>query len=245
MSVQFYNKSQKKIAKGFFIIGTDTGVGKTVVSVALLIMLARQGFKTTAIKPIASGCLLTSSGLRNDDALTLQKYATHKIDYAQTNPFAFAEPIAPHIAAAKSNTKLTIAEILTKTARTISSKADYIVIEGAGGLYVPLNSQETMIDLIKAYNYPVILVVGIKLGCINHALLTLEYIYNSNIKIAGWVANVIDPNMQYIDENVDSVKQRVDLPLLGVIPYQSNLDLVTISMILHPPQMFEFYCGDL
>jgi dethiobiotin synthetase len=237
MSVQFDNKSQKKTAKGFFIVGTDTGVGKTVVSAALLIMLARQGFKTTAIKPIASGCLLTSSGLRNDDALTLQKHATYKIDYTQTNPFAFAEPIAPHIAAAKSNTKLTAAEVLTKTVFALSSNVDYVVIEGAGGLYVPLNNQETMIDLIKAYNYPVILVVGIKLGCINHALLTLEYIYNSNIKIAGWVANIIDPNMQYIDENVDSIKQRTDVPLLGVIPYQNNLDLIAISTILHPKNL--------
>lgn len=233
MSVQFDNKNHKKIAKGFFIVGTDTGVGKTVVSTALLIMLARQGFKTTAIKPIASGCLLTPSGLRNDDALTLQKYATHKIDYAQTNPFAFAEPIAPHIAAAKSNTELTVAEILIKTTHTTSSNnIDYIVIEGAGGLYVPLNNQETMIDLIKAYNYPVILVVGIKLGCINHALLTLESIHNANIKIAGWIANVIDPNMQYIDENVDSIKQRVNLPLLGVIPYQNNLDLTAVANYL-------------
>lgn len=232
MSVQFDNKSQKKIAKGFFIVGTDTGVGKTVVSTALLIMLANQGFRTVAIKPIASGCLPTPLGLRNDDALTLQKHATHKIDYAQINPFAFAEPIAPHIAAAKSNTELIVAEVLTKTAHALSSNVDYIVIEGAGGLYVPLNNQETMADLIKAYNYPVILVVGIKLGCINHALLTLEYIYNSNIKIAGWVANVIAPNMQYIDENVDSIKHRVVLPLLGVIPYQNNLDLIAVASYL-------------
>lgn len=133
--------------KGFFIIGTDTGVGKTVVSAALLIMLARHGFKTAAIKPIASG------GLQNSDALILQKYATHKMKYVQINPFAFAEPIAPHIAAAKTGIELTTTGILAKIKPALSSNVDYIVIEGAGGLCVPLNTQETMADLIKAINY--------------------------------------------------------------------------------------------
>jgi dethiobiotin synthetase len=215
--------------KGFFITGTNTSVGKTVVSAALLIALARHKFKTVAIKPIATGCLLTPSGLRNDDALMLQKYATHKIEYAQINPFAFADPIAPHIAAAKTGTELTTAGVLAKIKNTLSSNVDYVVIEGVGGLYVPLNTKETMADFIKAINYPVLLVVGIELGCINHALLTLECLHKANITIAGWIANVIDPEIKYINENIESIKQRVKPPLFGIIPYQHKLDLNAVA----------------
>ncbi|EKE01231.1 MAG: Dethiobiotin synthetase [uncultured bacterium] len=215
----------KKAAKGYFVVGTDTGVGKTVVSASLLIALARYGFKTAAIKPIACGCRLTSIGLCNEDALMLQEHATHKVEYSQTNPFAFAEPIAPHIAAARIGVGLTVAEVLLKTQQVLSSDVDYIVIEGAGGLCVPLNRNETMTDLIKGYGYPVILVVGIRLGCINHALLTLESLCKHNVKIAGWVANVIDPEMGYVDESIQCIKLYTKSPLLGVIPYQEKIDL--------------------
>lgn len=209
--------------KGFFITGTDTGIGKTVVSASLLAALAELNFKTIGIKPIASGCTSTTNGLRNDDALLLQKHATKFIAYDQVNPFAFKEPIAPHFAAKQANISLTVSGILTKTKPAMTHPADYVIIEGAGGLCVPLNSQETMIDLIKAYNYPVILVVGIKLGCINHALLTQECLKYANISIAGWVANNLYPYSLYDDANIRALNERIEAPLLGTIPYQKNL----------------------
>jgi len=209
--------------KGFFIVGTDTGIGKTVVGASLLAALAELNFKTIAIKPIASGCTLTTNGLRNNDALLLQKHATKFIAYDQINPFAFKEPIAPHLAAKQANINLTVDDVLTKTNTAMAHQVDYVIIEGAGGLYVPLNAQETMIDLIKAYNYPVILVVGIKLGCINHALLTQECLKYANISTAGWVANNLYPYNLYDDANIRALNERIEAPLLGTIPYQKNL----------------------
>lgn len=209
--------------KGFFITGTDTGIGKTVVGASLLMALAELNFKTIGIKPIASGCTLTTNGLRNDDALLLQKHATKFIAYDQINPFAFKEPIAPHLAAKQVNINLTVNDILARTKTAMAQPVDYVIIEGAGGLYVPLNSQETMIDLINAYSYPVILVVGIKLGCINHALLTQTCLKHANINIAGWIANTLYPYDLYEDANIKAIKERIEAPLLGTIPYQKNL----------------------
>lgn len=209
--------------KGFFIVGTDTGIGKTVAGASLLVALAELNFKTIGIKPIASGCTLTTNGLRNIDALLLQKHATKFIAYDQINPFAFKEPIAPHLAARQENINLTVDDILIKTKTTMAHPIDYIIIEGIGGLYVPLNAQETILDLIKAYNYPVILVVGIKLGCINHALLTQECLKYANISIAGWIANNPYPYNLCDDANIRAIDERIEAPLLGTIPYQKNL----------------------
>lgn len=217
MSVQ-QNKN-----KGFFIVGTDTEIGKTIVGASLLVALAELNFKTIGIKPITSDSTLTTNGLRNNDALLLQKHATKFIAYDQINPFAFKQQITPHLAAKQENINLTVAGILAKTKLAMMYPVDYVIIEGIGGLYVPLNSQETMIDLIKAYNYPVILVAGIKSGCINHALLTQACLKHANISVTGWVANNVYPYNLYDDAHIRAINERIEAPLLGTIPYQKNL----------------------
>jgi dethiobiotin synthase len=209
--------------KGFFITGTDTNVGKTLVTASLLIYLAKCGFTTVAMKPVASGCLETAEGLRNDDAIILQKYATCKLMYAEVNPFTFRDPIAPHIAAKNSETKLTVKSVLSASEPALTTNADYMIIEGAGGWYVPLNKDETIADLALSYGYPVILVVGIRLGCINHALLTLKAIEDAKINIKGWVANIIDKNMLYVHENIQTIENSTEAKLLGIIPYQVSI----------------------
>ncbi|MCL5260644.1 MAG: dethiobiotin synthase [Gammaproteobacteria bacterium] len=209
-----------KIAKGFFITGTDTSVGKTFVAKTLLIALAKSGYKTIGLKPVASGGYNTKWGLRNHDACILKKYSTEKLSYEKINPYVFQEPIAPHIAAINSGIKLTIKKILFTSRPTLSTPADYIIIEGAGGWLTPLNKSETMADLAQAFNYPIVLVVGIRLGCINHALLTLKCIKDYGVKLHGWIANILDVNMPYVMENIHTIKNRAKIPLLAVIPYQ-------------------------
>lgn len=212
------------IKQGFFITGTDTNIGKTHVSLGILEYFNAKGAKTIGIKPIASGCERTDQGLRNTDALLLQQHASEKRDYQEISPFNFAEPIAPHIAAANINSPLSVNPIILACQPSMSQAADVIVVEGVGGWLVPLNDQETCADLAKAFGWPVILVVGMRLGCINHALLTAKQILDSSQTLAGWVANVIDPEIMYLEENIRSLKQRIPAPLLGIVPFQSTPD---------------------
>jgi dethiobiotin synthetase len=212
-----------KLKQGFFITGTDTNVGKTLVAASLLVHLGKCGFKTVAMKPVASGCLETPTGLHNYDAAILQKYATQKLKYSEVNPFAFREPIAPHIAAKNLGNELAVKKILSASELALATNADYMVIEGAGGWYAPLNKDETIADLALGYGYPVILVVGIRLGCINHALLTLKAIKHAKINIKGWVANIIDKNMLYAKENIQTIENSTEAKLLGTFPYQEDI----------------------
>ena len=203
--------------KGFFITGTDTNVGKTFIATALLKSLAKKGYTTSAIKPIATGCFKTADGLRNSDALILQKHATEKWDYALINPVVLAPPTAPSIAAEKNGSVINITEILNRCHPILYSKSDYIIIEGAGGWQTPINAHETIADLALAFRYPVILVVNMRLGCVNHALLTVESIKRYNLPFAGWVPNVIDNSMLYLDETIQTIEQAIDVPLLKII----------------------------
>jgi dethiobiotin synthetase len=206
------------MGKGFFITGTDTDVGKTYVSTTLLAAFNQQGLETAAMKPVASGCDNTPEGLRNDDALQLQKLASATIPYAQINPYAFEPAIAPHIAAAESSTVIYINQ-LVRLYKQIKRQADVTIVEGAGGWHVPLNNQQNIADLASALSLPVILVVAIRLGCINHALLTVESIQSRGVPLAGWVANCIDPSATHIEENIQSLKLRITAPCLGVLPF--------------------------
>lgn len=220
MSMRLNKNYKKSIKKGFFITGTDTNVGKTLVAASISRTLISQGFSTVAIKPVGSGGYIKGNKLYSHDALILQKYSNNKtLPYSSINPFAFQEAIAPHIAAKKNGINLSVAQIISRSHKALTSNADYIIIEGAGGWFTPINDHETMADLAIAYGYPVILVVGIRLGCINHALLTYKCMNNSRIKIAGWIANFIDKNMLYPKENIEIIKLRLDAPLLGIIPY--------------------------
>lgn len=218
-------KYKKKIGRGFFVTGTDTDVGKTLIAASMSLALINSGKRVCAIKPVASGCSIQGKKLSSDDALMLQKYSNcSELSYPDINPFSFRDPVAPHLAAKKKGIKLTVAQILKKSETALTSDADYIIIEGAGGWYTPLSEKEYMADLARAYGYPIILVVGVRLGCLNQAILTYKCMLDSKVKVAGWVANVIDKNMLYLKENIESLKINIKAPLLGVIPYVNRVD---------------------
>lgn len=200
--------------RAYFVAGTDTGVGKTLFSTVLLQAALDRGLRTAAVKPVAAGCEQTPEGLRNDDALRLQAVTTEPLLYEQINPIALKAAIAPHIAAARENRRLSV-DRLAGFCRGVLGKADLTLVEGAGGWRVPLNAFETLADLARVLQLPVILVVGIRLGCINHALLTAEAIRRDGLTLAGWVANHVDPEMPCQDENVATLEQRLGAPCLG------------------------------
>ena len=204
--------------KQFFVTGTDTNVGKTLVAAGLLLVAKKQGLRTAALKPVAAGCEKTDAGLRNDDALLLQSVMTESLAYEQINPIALQAAIAPHIAAAQEKRVLS-ADRIAGFCRGSLQQAEFTLIEGAGGWRVPLNPRETMADLAKILQLPVLLVVGMRLGCINHALLTVEAIRNDGLQLAGWVANCVDADMPVLQENIESLAARIPAPCLGVVPW--------------------------
>jgi dethiobiotin synthetase len=220
------------MTKGFFITGTDTDVGKSWCSVGLMAKLQQQGHRVVGMKPVASGCTPTSAGLRNADALLLQQQASKLIDYDLINPYSFLPPIAPHIAAAQAGHRIKLGKIVERFIQ-LKAEADYVLVEGVGGWQVPLNDDETVADLALALQLPVILVVGLRLGCINHALLTAESIHHSGCTLAGWIANTIDPQMAQQQQTIDALTQRLDAPRLGIIPHLQQLDVTTVASHIH------------
>ncbi|WP_250532809.1 dethiobiotin synthase [Caballeronia sp. AZ10_KS36] len=210
-------------ALSLFVAGTDTEIGKTFVSCALLHGFARTGLRAAAMKPIASGAVMRDGMLHNEDADQLDAAATVALPPDMRTPFMMREPIAPHIAAAREGIALDIGRIVDAH-REASTLADIVVVEGVGGFRVPLDETHDTADLAVALNVPVVLVVGMRLGCISHALLTAEAIASRGLKLAGWVANRVDPNMLYPDENIATLKQRIAAPLLGVIPHLTSRD---------------------
>jgi len=212
------NTAKKK--RLFFLTGTDTDVGKTYCAVALLDKFNQTGLRTLALKPVASGSEPTSEGLRNADALALMAHSSIKVPYEEINPFAFEPAIAPHIAAKQANKRITVRQLegFCKGAMTLN-RPDVLLVEGAGGWRCPINDGETLADLAISLSAEVILVVGIKLGCINHAVLSAEAIRRDGLKLAGWIANCMTPEMACRDENIESVGLYMNAPLLGIIPY--------------------------
>lgn len=199
-----------------FVTGTDTEVGKTLISVGLIELFKQQGLSVAGMKPIASGCDKTPEGLRNEDALALQQHANVELDYDLINPYAFEPAIAPHIAAQQTATEINI-KLMKSNYERIKSQTDVVVVEGAGGWLVPLNGKQTLADLAVELKLPVILVVGIRLGCINHALLSAANIQQSGLPLLGWVANDLESSAQ-ADEMVETLKQHINAPCLGVVP---------------------------
>jgi dethiobiotin synthetase len=191
----------------YFITGTDTDVGKTYVTCQLLEKLNKAGHRTAGFKLLASGCEKTINGLRNDDALKLQVASSVDLPYEMINPIAFEPPIAPHIAAEKVSEPLTVDRLATLYQERLFVQADYLIFEGVGGWFVPLNKKETMADFVRETDLEVILVVKMRLGCLNHALLTLQAIKLSGLKIAGWVPNFIPPRMKMADENLKTLRK--------------------------------------
>lgn len=209
----------------YFVTGTDTDSGKTLVSSALLTAAtnatthAAPKVSTLGVKPIASGCVQTADGLRNADALQLMAASSIKLDYAKVNPFTFEPAIAPHIAAKQVGTLLTPEAIHSNLDIQDFAQTDFCLIEGAGGWRLPLGDGRYLSELVQRLNLPVILVVGMKLGCLNHALLTQEAILADGLAIAGWVANRVDPTMSMFDENLASLKEMMSSPFLGCVPF--------------------------
>ena len=204
--------------RGYFVTGTDTGIGKTRVSAGLLKALARSGLNTVGMKPVASGAATTPQGLRNEDALALQAAASLKRDYALVNPYCFAPPIAPHIAALDAQVEIGLDPIREAYA-ALCRDADAAVVEGVGGWQVPLSPSLELPDLAREFDLPVLLVVGLRLGCLNHAQLTARAIRADGLELAGWVANAVDPDFQRPEANLATLAAELQAPLLGQLPY--------------------------
>ena len=210
------------MAQAFFITGTDTDAGKTSVAAGLLCAAKQQGCSTLAMKPVASGCDMSAEGLRNSDALALIAQSTVQLPYTQINPYAFAPAIAPHIAAQEAGVELSVAGLYRAAQVILQEQADFTLIEGAGGWRVPISATEFLSDFAIALQLPVILVVGVKLGCINHALLSAQAILNDGLELAGWVANVVDPNCARLAENLATLQQLMPAPCLAEVPHLST-----------------------
>lgn len=213
--------------KRFFITGTDTDAGKTFVSCALLTTAQQRGYSTIGLKPVAAGAEWVEGQLRNDDALNLQRASSQRLPYEQVNPIVLQPAIAPHIAAEQASKRLSVQTIGGFVRGTLMTQpADLTLVEGAGGWRVPLNPRETFADLAKLLDLDVILVVGMRLGCINHAILTAEAIQRDGLKLAGWVANCIDPEMPVRQENIETLQHWLPAPLVGVMPFvQASPDI--------------------
>jgi dethiobiotin synthetase len=203
-----------------FITGTDTGVGKTYAAVTLIRALVASGRKVAAMKPVASGAHETPEGLRNDDALALHAAMNVRASYDEVNPYCYAEPIAPHIAAAQSGRPVDI-ELLDRAFERLALRADALIVEGAGGWLVPLNEHCNFADLALRWQLGVVLVVGLRLGCLNHALLSAESIRAHGAAFAGWVGNHIDAEMSKAAENIATLRARLGAPCLGILPHGS------------------------
>ncbi|MBV6285743.1 dethiobiotin synthase [Pseudomonas aegrilactucae] len=202
----------------YFIAGTDTDVGKTTIAAGLLHAAGLAGLSTLGAKPVASGCSVTPKGLRNVDALALMAQSSIELPYAQVNPFAFEPAIAPHLAAREAGVALSVQALLAPMREVLAQGADFTLIEGAGGWRVPLSDQANLSDLAIALQLPVILVVGVRLGCINHALLSAEAIARDGLPLAGWVANIIEPRTSRLEENLATLAERLPAPCLGRVP---------------------------
>lgn len=219
----------------FFVTGTDTGVGKTLVSAALLRAAANAGLRTLGMKPIASGCEETEQGLRNEDALLLLDAMTEKLSYEQVNPIALKPAIAPHVAAAQAQRTITAQRLVGFCRGMQMQSADLLLIEGAGGWRVPLNDRETYAEVPRALDVPVILVVPLQLGCINHALLSAEAIRADGLRLAGWVANRPHPEpMSCESDTLDYLKGHLTAPCLGVLPWSAAADVNALADELNP-----------
>ncbi len=223
----------------FFVTGTDTDAGKTVVSAGLLAAANARGLSTAAIKPVAAGCERTADGLRNADALLLQRTASVALDYDEVNPVAFEPAIAPHIAAAQAGRRLVINQLAGLCRGVLMQRADLTLLEGAGGWRVPLGSQTFLSELPRELGLPVILVVGMRLGCLNHALLTAEAIARDGLRLAGWVANRVDPDMSCYAENVATLRALFHAPCLGEVPNLPDPQPELVATYIDPAPLLE------
>jgi len=219
--------------RGFFITGTDTDVGKTWVTAGLLHVLNEQGLKTVAMKPVASGSKRIDGQLRNADAECLMQHMNTAAEYPEVNPYSFEPAIAPHIAATQAGENIEL-EKIQQIAEHLARRADVILVEGVGGWAVPLNETQGVADLAVKLQLPVIMVVRIRLGCINHALLSAQSIQASGLSIFGWVANMCNSPDSFAEENISALQQRLDCPMLARLPLLDEFDIKKLSSYFDP-----------
>jgi len=211
------------MAQGYFVTGTDTGIGKTWTTVALMQYFKNQGKSVIGMKPIASGCDELDGQLRNEDALLLQEHASVALPYQDVNPYAFTLPVSPHIAAEQAGVEINIANIIEKY-QQLEKKSDIVLVEGVGGWLVPINTQQDVADLAQALDLPVIVVVGMRLGCINQAKLTFAAIEQKGVFCKGWIASCVEQDMLMLKENIQTLCATTAIPLLAVLPNATGLD---------------------
>jgi dethiobiotin synthetase len=217
--------------QAYFVTGTDTEVGKTFATCALLHVAGKQGLRALGMKPVAAG---VDGGGRNEDVEQLIAASSLQAPRELVNPYCFAAPVAPHIAAAIEGRSIDVARIAA-AARDLAADADLLLVEGVGGFRVPLGDDVDTADLAERLGLPVILVVGLRLGCLNHALLTAEAINARGLRLAGWIANGIDPHLSWPEENITALKERIAAPLLGVLPWLDDCDPTQAAQHLSLP----------
>ncbi|MGR9088515.1 MAG: dethiobiotin synthase [Gammaproteobacteria bacterium] len=215
---------------GYFITGTDTNAGKTWTTIALMRCFIKQGQSVAGMKPVASGCSVREGKPVNEDALLIQANASIELPYDLINPYAYELPVSPHLA---GTTNPVDPDRVLACFNELKELADILLVEGAGGWYAPINDRQDISDLARILALPVILVVAIRLGCINHAKLTREAIERSGLHCAGWVAVCVDPAMPCLRENIDSLEKAIRAPLLGTLPYLERADFDRLSEHLH------------
>jgi dethiobiotin synthetase len=217
-----------------FVTGTDTGAGKTMASTALLHALRARGSRAVGMKPVASGCLATAAGWRNEDALALLAASDPAPRYADLNPYALPQPLAPEIAAREAQMEIALEPIVAAFQR-LRALADTVVVEGVGGWAAPLTATLDQRHLVEALELPVVLVVGMRLGCLNHARLTARALQADGARLVGWIANEIDPQMERRDENFALLQARMPVPCWGRLPYAPAADTRALARYLTLP----------
>ncbi len=218
----------------FYLTGTDTHVGKTQVSCALLHLAGESGLRTVGLKPIASGCDHDGEHWRNEDVEKLAKASNQSLRLDEINRYLIIEPIAPHLGARQQRLVIDANQI-EQMAMAWRGRADFIVLEGVGGWAAPLSDELTQAELARRLDAPVIMVVGLRLGCINHALLCARAIAADGLKLAGWIGTQLDPRMRAIDGNIDTLRTHIKAPCLGIIPYQTELNTARMASYLELP----------
>lgn len=217
----------------FYVTGTDTGIGKTIASTALLHALRARGQRAVGMKPVASGCTREAEGWRNEDALALQEASTPRPRYDDLNPYALPLPLAPELAAADAGVQMELAPIAAAFDR-LRAQADVVVVEGVGGWAAPLSATLDQADLARALRLPVVLVVGLRLGCLNHARLSAAAIAADGLQCIGWIGNEIDPAMERIDDNMAMLRARLPMPCWGRLPYRPQPQAEQLAAQLQP-----------
>ena len=211
------------MGSSLYVTGTDTGIGKTLASCALLHALRGRGLRAVGMKPVASGCERAGDEWRNADALALQAAGEPGIAYADINPFALQQPLAPELAARDAGIEVALPPIVDAHAR-LAARADAVVVEGVGGWAAPLSGSLMQADLVRALRLPVVLVVGLRLGCLNHALLSARAIIGDGVQLAGWIASHVDPAMERVEDNLTMLSERLPAPCWGVLPHAPGID---------------------